>query len=219
MNNLRQVLAVALAVVAAAFAFHFIGEVIYQDVLDPRTVCMVVYALAIPAILVAPEGQLYPGRRTLVGHGFARDLVRLELAGLHYLGRRGSAAAEYHHVGLHRTPGHPRAGGDYRPPVEGRRGCAQRKLVLGPVRIVRNDGNPVAKQEVQQPKVSVAVPLLAGPAPGSGTPGSKGRTTMVAIDKRRFSQVLATLGRIALVAARRADRSDYERHVCTAEDV
>ena len=53
MNNLLQILAIALAVVAAAFAFHFIGEVLYQDVLDPRTVCMVVYALAIPAIAVA----------------------------------------------------------------------------------------------------------------------------------------------------------------------
>ena len=53
MNNLLQLLAIALAVVAAAIAFHFIGEVLYQDVLDPRTVCMVVYALAIPAIIVA----------------------------------------------------------------------------------------------------------------------------------------------------------------------
>ena len=53
MNNLLQLLAIAVAVVAAAIAFHFIGEVLYQDVLDPRTVCMVVYALAIPAIIVA----------------------------------------------------------------------------------------------------------------------------------------------------------------------
>ena len=53
MNNLRQMLAIVLAVVAAAVAVHFIGAVLYQDVLDPRTVCMVVYALAIPAILVA----------------------------------------------------------------------------------------------------------------------------------------------------------------------
>ena len=52
MNKILRILAVALAVVAAAFAFHFIGQVLYQDVLDPRTVCMVVYALAIPAILV-----------------------------------------------------------------------------------------------------------------------------------------------------------------------
>ena len=53
MNNLLQILAIALAVVAAAIAFHFVGEVLYQDVLDPRAVCMVVYALAIPAIVVA----------------------------------------------------------------------------------------------------------------------------------------------------------------------
>lgn len=53
MTNLFRILAIVLAVVAAAVAIHFIGEVLYQDVLDPRTVCMVVYALAIPAIIAA----------------------------------------------------------------------------------------------------------------------------------------------------------------------